>query len=584
MAGRIPRDFISDLTTQVDIVDLIHTRVPLKKTGREYVARCPFHNEKTPSFSVNREKQVYHCFGCGASGDVIHFLIAFEHLSFVESVETLATLQGLTIPRGVIDPALQVQQQSLKHIYTLQEKVAAFFSFQLRHHTLAQTVVTYLKSRGISGKVAARYSLGFSPPGWHTLATEFAPDLLLQAGLIKKKEKDARPYDHFRNRLMFPIKDRRGRVLGFGGRVLDDSEPKYLNSPETDTFQKGKQVYGLYELLQVVSKPERILVVEGYMDVIALAQHQIPYAVATLGTTTSEAQIHLLFRQTAELVFCFDGDQAGKKAAWKALNATLPCLLEGRKIRFMVLPDQQDPDSLVRSEGSAQFQTRITEAILLSDYFFNHLLLDLDLKQIEGRSHLLSMARPLIKQLPAGVFQQMMQTKLNDLAQIPADSSVKLVPERIRGYSSPVVIKKPVRNRMNLPSNMRTAITLLLQNPELLQTIDSKLITLLPTIPGGTLFMEILDGLQQVEDASSESIIQWFQGKLNAPRVIQLAQKKLVTPSEGIDAEFQGACLGLLEQELEKRLGDLVDKASQGTGLTDHEQAEMKQLLKKVKR
>lgn len=581
MAGKIPRSFIDDLITRVDIVDLIHTRVPLKKAGREYVARCPFHNEKTPSFSVNRDKQVYHCFGCGASGNVISFLTEYEHLSFVESVEALALMQGLEIPKGAVDVDFQVRQQTLNSIYALQEKVAAFFSMQLRNHALAPKIVNYLKGREVSGVIAARYALGFAPPGWNNLLSEFDKEVLLQAGLARKKDNSNQTYDHFRDRLIFPIKDRRGRVLGFGGRVLDDSKPKYLNSPETEVFQKGKQVYGLYELLRTVSKPERILVVEGYMDVIAMAQHQIPYAVATLGTAMTEDQINLLFRHSGELVFCFDGDQAGRKAAWRALETALPCLLEGRQIRFMLLPDQQDPDSLIRSEGSVRFQARIAEAGLLSDYFFGHLTADLDLDEIEGRSRLVSLTTPLINNLPTGTFQQMMHSKLNELAKMQVSARVNSAPANHK-VGRPVLIKRAVGR--DLPSSMRMAITLLLQNPALSRTIDSELAMLLPSMPGGDLFEDILRLRLQKGASDAKTIVELFHGKPEARTVNVLAQRVLAVPAEGIEAEFQGACQRLLLQGQKKRLDFLIDKARQEDGLNLDEKTEIQQLLIKTNR
>ncbi len=319
MSGRIPREFIDELLVRVDIVDLIDSHVPLKKTGANYVARCPFHTEKTPSFSVNRNKQFFHCFGCGASGNAISFLMDFNHLDFVEAVEDLAGFAGIDVPRESIDYQAGSKKEDLNSLYVLMEQVAAFYVKQLRTGDEGKKAVEYLKNRGVSGDCASDFMLGYAPDEWKALASRFNQKLLIEAGLLVSKE-GGQAYDRFRGRIMFPIRDKRARIIGFGGRVLDDSLPKYLNSPETSLFHKGKEVYGLYELLQKNSKPQRILIVEGYMDVIALAQFGIDYAVAALGTAASQAHLDLLFRFSSELVFCFDGDRAGREAAWRVMD------------------------------------------------------------------------------------------------------------------------------------------------------------------------------------------------------------------------------------------------------------------------
>jgi len=345
VSGRIPREFIDDLLVRVDIVDLIDSHVPLKKTGNNFVARCPFHAEKTPSFSVNRKKQFFHCFGCGASGNAISFLMDFSHLDFVEAVEDLAGFVGIEVPRESIEyQSAGPKKEDLSSLYMLMEQVAAFYVEQLRSSDEGKIAVEYLKNRGVSGDCAGDFMLGYAPNEWKTLAPRFNPKLLLEAGLLVEKDGGQPPYDRFRGRLMFPIRDKRARIIGFGGRVLDDSLPKYLNSPETPLFHKGKEVYGLYELLEKNSKPQRILIVEGYMDVIALAQFGIHYAVAALGTSASQAHMDLLFRFSSELVFCFDGDKAGREAAWRAMEAAFSSLKDGRQIRIMLLPQNHDPD------------------------------------------------------------------------------------------------------------------------------------------------------------------------------------------------------------------------------------------------
>ena len=337
MSGRIPREFIDDLLVRIDIVDLIDSHVPLKKAGSNYVARCPFHAEKTPSFSVNRNKQFFHCFGCGASGNAIGFLMDFSHLDFVEAVEDLATFAGVSFPKESLDYRAGAKQEDLSNLYLVMEQVAAFYSEQLRNNVRAKKAVEYLIARGVSDDVVHNFMLGFAPEDWNALAGRFNQQSLIDAGLLGRNE-SGRVYDRFRGRIMFPIRDKRARIIGFGGRVLDDSLPKYLNSPETSLFHKGKEVYGLFELLQKKDKPRNILVVEGYMDVIALSQYGVHNAVATLGTAVTQAHLDLLFRFSSELVFCFDGDAAGRAAAWRAIASVFPSLKDGRPIRSSMLP------------------------------------------------------------------------------------------------------------------------------------------------------------------------------------------------------------------------------------------------------
>ena len=416
MSGRIPREFIDELLVRVDIVDLIDSHVPLKKTGVNYVARCPFHTEKTPSFSVNRNKQFFHCFGCGASGNAISFLMDFSHLDFVEAVEDLAAFVGIEVPRESSNYPANPKKEDLNSLYALMEQVAAFYVQQLRTGEEGKKAAEYLKNRGVSGDCAGDFMLGYAPDEWRALAGRFNQNLLTEAGLLVSKEGGGQPYDRFRGRIMFPIRDKRARIIGFGGRVLDDSLPKYLNSPETSLFHKGKEVYGLYELLKKNSKPQRILIVEGYMDVIALAQFGIDYAVAALGTATSQAHLDLLFRFSSELVLCFDGDKAGREAAWRAMEPAFSSLKNGRSCRIMLLPQGHDPDSLIREEGLDKFTERIQTAQALSDYFFEHVSAGLNLSEMEGRAQLIGKAKPYLEKLPDGVFREMMFARLKELS------------------------------------------------------------------------------------------------------------------------------------------------------------------------
>jgi len=459
VSGRIPREFIDDLLVRVDIVDLIDSHVPLKKSGSNYVARCPFHTEKTPSFSVNRKKQFYHCFGCGVGGNAISFLIEFSHLDFVEAIEDLAGFVGIDVPREK-DLGFSTQKQDFSALYSILEQVAVFYVEQLRNNSQGKDAINYLKHRGLSGEIAKEFSLGYAPDSWNTLASRFDNSLLLKAGMLTSKE-EGKSFDRFRGRLVFPIRDKRKRIVGFGGRVLDDSLPKYLNSPETPIFSKGKELYGLFELLEKDSRPKRILLVEGYMDVLALSQLGVNYSVAALGTAPSKIHMDLLFRFTAEIVFCFDGDIAGEKAAWRAVQETFSCLRDGRIARVMLLPQGQDPDSLIRELGADEFERQIQNSQTLSAYFFEYISKDIDLSTIEGRSCLISEAKPHIEKIPVGTFRELMLEELDRLS--PSTSLKKLdVPSALARDSRPAAM----HNRE------KVVMALLLQNPEMAELIE----------------------------------------------------------------------------------------------------------------
>ena len=459
MSGGIPREFIDDLLVRVDIVDLIDSHVPLKKAGSSYVARCPFHTEKSPSFSVNRKKQFYHCFGCGVGGNAISFLIEFSHLDFIEAVEDLAGFVGIDVPREK-DLGSSAQRQDFSALYSILEQVAVFYVEQLRNNSQGKGAIKYLKHRGLSGEIAKEFSLGYAPDSWDALASRFDNSLLLKAGMLTSKE-EGKSFDRFRGRLVFPIRDKRKRIVGFGGRVLDDSLPKYLNSPETPIFSKGKELYGLFELLEKDSRPKRILLVEGYMDVLALSQLGVNYSVAALGTAPSKMHMDLLFRFTSEIVFCFDGDIAGEKAAWRAVQETFSCLRDGRLARVMLLPQGQDPDSLIRELGADEFERQIQNSQTLSAYFFEYISKDIDLSTIEGKSCLISEAKPHIEKIPAGTFREMMLEELGRRS--PSTSLKKLdAPTALARDSRPAAI----HNRE------KVVIALLLQNPEMVELIE----------------------------------------------------------------------------------------------------------------
>ncbi|MEF3074263.1 DNA primase [Methylobacter sp. Wu1] len=574
MSGRIPREFIDELLVRVDIVDLIDSHVPLKKTGANYVARCPFHTEKTPSFSVNRKKQFFHCFGCGASGNAISFLMDFNHLNFVEAVEDLATFVGVDVPReSVASQSGQKQnKEDLRSLYQVMEDVAAFYVEQLRIHAQGKKAVDYLKARGVSGQVARDFMLGYAPDEWAALTDRFNQKLLLEAGLLVSNE-SGQIYDRFRDRVMFPIRDRRGRIVGFGGRVLDDSLPKYLNSPETSLFHKSREVYGLYELLKKNSKPERILIVEGYMDVIALAQFGINYAVAALGTAASQAHFDLLFRFSSELVFCFDGDKAGRQAAWRAMEPAFSGLRDGRLIRIMLLPQGQDPDSLVRLEGVDKFSERVQMAATLSDYFFGHFEEELNLSEMEGRAQLVGKAKPYLERLPEGVFREMMFARLKQLSGFLAlDVSTNAATLRPAKENS----KRQERGRLSLA---RVAIALLIQNPRLAELVEQREIDWCGLeFPGIDLFKSVLRMILDKQPANAAVLVESYRDAAEEKSVKALAFLDLLVPDEGVEAVFCDALDRLLDQARKANIDRLLAKAKVN-GLNAQEKEVLRKML-----
>ena len=444
MAGRIPQSFIDDLLARVNIVDVLDGRVnKLKRTGKNYSGLCPFHKEKTPSFTANQEKQFYYCFGCGAGGNALGFLMDYERLDFPEAVEELAKMVGMEVPREERTPQQQQREQQVKDIYSLLEKASTFYCDQLKNHPARQPAVNYLQQRGLSGQIAKQFGIGLAPPGWDNLIQHIgnAPDklkLLERSGMLIHNEDRNSDYDRFRERIMFPIRDQRGRVIAFGGRVLGDAKPKYLNSPETDTFHKSRELYGLYEARQYNSKLEKLIIVEGYMDVIGLAQYGITCAVATLGTATTAQHLERLFKMVSEVVFCFDGDAAGRKAATRAMETTLPVITDGKEARFLFLPDGEDPDSLVRKEGKDDFEQRLRDALPLSSFFFQVQQRDIDLDHLDGRARFSREALPLIDSMQPGLLQQMMLNQVRDLTGLSEQQM-----EDLQQFSQPAARREP---------------------------------------------------------------------------------------------------------------------------------------------
>ncbi len=432
MAGLIPQSFIDDLLNRSDIVEVVGSRIQLKKAGKNYSALCPFHKEKTPSFSVSPDKQFYYCFGCGAGGNALGFVMDHDQLDFPQAVEDLAKRAGMEVPHEDSGRKHKPRQPVDSPLYPLLAAAAEYYRHALKSHSTRKSAVEYLKGRGLSGVIARDFGLGFAPPGWDNLMKHLGGDALQQkalidAGLLIENAENGKRYDRFRDRVMFPIRDSRGRVIAFGGRVLGDDKPKYLNSPETPVFHKGQELYGLFEARKNNRNLDEIIVVEGYMDVIALAQQGLRNAVATLGTATSEEHLKRLFRVVPNVLFCFDGDQAGRNAAWRALESTLSSLQDGRRARFLFLPEGEDPDTLVRSEGTDAFRARINQhAQPLADYFFQQLTEESDPRSLEGKAHMVTLAAPLIDKVPGANLRTLMRQRLLEITGLSGEAVSQL--------------------------------------------------------------------------------------------------------------------------------------------------------------
>ena len=585
MPGKIPEKFIDDLLSRVDIVDVIDARVPLKKAGKDYKANCPFHEEKTPSFTVSQDKQFFHCFGCGVHGSAIGFLMDYEHMSFPEAVRDLAQRAGVEVPQSTSFAPDNKPDVSAALLDSL-SLADLFYRRMLREHPKAQEAIDYLKRRGLTGEIAADFGLGFAPDGWDPLlkavgTNDSVREALLGAGLLVKKDGGGL-YDRFRNRVMFPIHDHRGRLIGFGGRVLDKGEPKYLNSPETPLFHKGRELYGLYRARDALKRVGRVLVVEGYMDVVALAQFGLDYVVATLGTATTRDHLDRLFRFVPEVVFCFDGDRAGREAAWRALENALPVLHEGRQVSFLFLPDGEDPDTLVRKEGAEVFGTRLKSALPLPEYFFQHLGAQVDLNRLDGRARLVEITRPYLAKLRLGALHQLMLVRLAELSRLPVADINRL----LEGGGRPVVAVAGRASRSapggQRPSLLRSAIALLLQNPTLSRlAVDIGEFQVLEGRPGAgvELFLDLLKLLQDRPDLKTGSVIEHYRDSEHQPALAKLAAWEHPERSGDVEAEFRGV-LEQLRREARRTQTERLMNKEQLSGLNDEEKTELKRLLR----
>lgn len=561
MKGRIPRQFIEDLINKADIVPIIEARVPLKRRGKEYVACCPFHTENTPSFSISPAKQFYHCFGCGAHGTVIDFMMQFERLEFPDAVESLAAELGMEVPR---EESESVNRKPTP--YGVLHTAAGFYRRCLRDSPRA---IEYLKSRGISGRTAAAFGIGYAPAGWHTLRklAGAGERELIDAGLVIRRD-DGQTYDRFRDRVMFPIRDRRGRVIAFGGRVLDQSQPKYLNSPESAAFDKGSTLYGLYDVLQADPKPSSLLLVEGYMDVVALAQHGVGNAVAALGTATTQAHLVQALRIAAGIVFCYDGDDAGREAAWRAAGNLMSVFRDGLEARFLILPQGEDPDSMIRMEGAEAFRQRIETAPPLSTFLFDRLSQEIGGDSVADRARLAERATPMLRRLPNGVFKRLMYEQLSHRV------GVTITPDR----PAPVRRREGFVAANGITPALRKALRLLVHNPSIARELPDlgELETL--ELDGMRLFLKIVEFAQVNPHSSAISLVERFRDSEDYQHLLDFVQWQAPNPPFDAAAELTDTIEHLRRRRREIRAGELIREAKQ-RALSDAEKRELSELV-----
>ncbi|HCN64270.1 MAG TPA: DNA primase [Pseudomonas sp.] len=637
MAGLIPQSFIDDLLNRTDIVDVVSSRVQMKKAGKNYTACCPFHKEKTPSFSVSPDKQFYYCFGCGAGGNALGFIMDHDNLDFPQAVEELAKAAGMEIPREEGGRSHKPRQPTDSPLYPLLTAAADFYRQALKSHPARKVAVEYLKGRGLTGEIARDFGLGFAPPGWDNLFKHLSNDTLQQkamidAGLLVENAETGKRYDRFRDRVMFPIRDSRGRIIAFGGRVLGDDKPKYLNSPETPVFHKGQELYGLFEARKFNRSLDEIIVVEGYMDVIALAQQGLRNAVATLGTATSEEHMKRLFRVVPSVLFCFDGDQAGRNAAWRALEATLSCLQDGRRARFLFLPEGEDPDTLVRSEGTDAFKARINQhAQPLADYFFQQLTEEADPRSLEGKAHMVTLAAPLIDKVPGANLRTLMRQRLTEITGLTHDmvsqlaQSAPVKPQAQPAYDPGIdydampdysdfqqpdvyipqqewTPKKPgaggkkwenkpwdkkgkrgaEREQAWVPVGVEpptlTALRTLLHHPQLAKKVEDAGHFAAEDQTNNQLLIALVEAVQKNPKLSSIQLLSRWHGTEQGRLLQRLLEKEWLIDADNLEQQFFDTITSLSARQRERNLEQLLRKARQGE-LSTEEKNQLRDLL-----
>ncbi|GHC16483.1 DNA primase [Kushneria pakistanensis] len=615
MAGRIPQRFIDDLLARTDIVDVIGSRVQLKKAGRNHAALCPFHQEKSPSFTVSADKQFYHCFGCGASGNALRFIMEFDRLNFPEAIEALASRAGMEVPReGESDEQRQqarVQAKRQEEAVNLLELGTRFYQQQLAS-SAAQQAHAYLARRGLSNDIVSRYAIGYAPAGWDALKRHLGEkgvdeNVQVEYGLLVRKEETGRSWDRFRDRVIFPIRDWKGRTIGFGGRVLGDEKPKYLNSPESPVFHKGRELYGLYETRVQAKRPERMLIVEGYMDVVALAQHGVDYAVATLGTATTEEHLRRLFRLVDEVVFCFDGDAAGRQAAHRALNTVLPLMIDGRQARFLFLPEGEDPDSLIRQEGGEAFEQRVVRAGSLTEYLFDHASQGRDLRRIEDRERFASAVLEGIGRLPQGLLKSLLMRELSERTGLerdtleaisegnarPAAAAAHAPQEQARGHEAGHREPPPAKASPRRAQGEATLSTsgrilhLIVHSPSLVDALPEGE-AWCPEDDDGQLLQEVVRLVRAGGYRSSQVLLAHFHGSSHGSRLLALLRREPLIPGPLRHREIEVLVAHFEQQRQrlspERELEALQDRERNGEKLTREEAGRLWQLICEIRR
>ncbi|KPV90992.1 DNA primase [Pseudoalteromonas sp. P1-30] len=579
MAGKIPRNFIDDLLARTDIVELIDSKVGLKKAGKDYQACCPFHNEKSPSFTVSQDKQFYHCFGCGANGNAISFVMEYDKLEFVDAIEELASLLNLDVPRKKGSSSAPERTAAQKRSdYDLMLHTARFYQHQLKHHSNSAAVIDYVKGRGLSGETVKKFMIGYAPSEWEALCqqlgrTKEQKEQLVELKLASEKT-PGRQFDFFRDRLMFPIRDKRGRVIAFGGRVMQaDQGPKYLNSPETRIFHKGFELYGLYEAKQAHKKLEHVLIVEGYMDVVALAEQGIEYAVAALGTATTSEHMHTLFRTTDKVICCYDGDRAGRDAAWRALENALPYLNDGKALHFVFLPDGEDPDSLVQQEGKTQFEQRLSQADDFTKVLFNKLSQEVDLTLDSGKAKLLSAALPLIEKIPSEFYQENILEQLGRL--------IGRTREQLNSRLKTPKQQHAVERKFKI-TPMRQAIGILIQHPQLAKSVPHLPELAQMNIAGIGLLLRLQERALQKDNANTAVLLESFRDSEDYEPLVKLATWQHQISDERLETVFQNTFKFIEDQCLNYRLETLLIK-DKTQGLSSDEKLECHLLMTALK-
>ena len=587
MAGKIPRDFIDDLLSRTDVVEVVDSRVKLKKAGKNYQACCPFHNEKSPSFTVSQDKQFYHCFGCGAHGNAISFIMEFDRLEFVEAIEELARYHGLEVPRekGCRPAMSEEKKQQQQDDYAVMEQVARFFQHQLRQNGNSKKAIDYLKNRGLSGDIVKQWEIGYAPDSWDALLNTFGKDpqrikQLVDLKLVNKNDQ-GRTYDFFRDRIMFPIRDKRGRVVGFGGRVLDDGGPKYLNSPETRIFHKGSELFGFYSARQKNRSLDTVVIVEGYMDVVALSQFDINIATAALGTATTPEHIQMLVRATSHIVCCYDGDRAGREAAWRALENALPALKDGVRISFLFLPDGEDPDTMVRQVGKDAFMEMLDDAMPLSRFFFENLLKTHNVGTPEGKIALKKAAMPLIESTLGDDQKQML---LEELAKHTGEfDRFKLQQDITKANQGSKQAYSTNRNQVNKPklSPLRMLIRLLLDKPELATLCEDVQIDIFAgsNAAGMDLLRDVHRYCVSHPQAKTAQLVENFRDHPHSSTIAKLLLQEHLVKDEDAERVYNDSFARLLDGHFDSRIETLISR-SRVQPLTQAEKQELNLLMR----